>query len=120
MYLTAKRLEKCQPRMAGNFTNKSALLVEIHALKVGFVCGKNLVGLWDHPDLPEGRIVSGRSLKCQRDHGAYLRAIIFNHGLRKVLYRLAFEQYLSKELCQPLCPLTCTNLLLHLRRDPLG
>ena len=51
------------------------------------------------------------------DSEAYLGAIILNHGLWEVLHRLAFKQNLSKELCQPLGPLTCTRLFSQLRRS---
>lgn len=51
MYLAAKSFKKRQPRMASNFADKSALLVEIHALEVGLVFGEDLIGLWDDPDL---------------------------------------------------------------------
>lgn len=61
MYLTAERLEEGQAGMTCDFTNKSALLVEVHALKVGLICGEDLVGFWDHPDLEVETMVSGRT-----------------------------------------------------------
>jgi hypothetical protein len=66
MYLTAERLEECQSRMAGDLTDKSALFIEVHSLKVGFVCGEDLVGLWDNPDLQERKSISNRTWKYER------------------------------------------------------
>ena len=40
--------------MAGDLADKSTLLIEIHSLEVRLVTGKDLIGLWDNPDL-EGR-----------------------------------------------------------------
>jgi len=51
MYLTAERLEERQSRMTGNFTDESALFVEVHSMEVGLVAGEDLVGLRDNPDL---------------------------------------------------------------------
>jgi hypothetical protein len=38
--------------MAGDFTDKPPLLVEIHPLQVGLIAGEDLIGLWYNPDLP--------------------------------------------------------------------
>jgi hypothetical protein len=39
--------------VAGDLADESALLVEIHSLEVGLVCGEDLVGLWNDPNLKE-------------------------------------------------------------------
>lgn len=60
MYLTPQCLEKCQPRVAGDLADESALLVEIHSLEVGLVGCEDLVGLWNDPNLKgEQRSVGG-------------------------------------------------------------
>ena len=48
--------------MACDLADESALLVEVHSVKVRLVASEDLIGLWDDPDL-EGRKMSAGALQ---------------------------------------------------------
>ena len=46
--------------MTCDLADESALLVEVHSVKIRLVASEDLIGLWDDPDL-EGRKMSAGS-----------------------------------------------------------
>jgi hypothetical protein len=77
--------------MAGDFTNKAGLFVEIPPVEIRLVGGEDLIGLGNDPNLLYTSLIRKGNPCVWVAAYPYLGAVIFNCRLRKILHRFPLK-----------------------------